>query len=160
MEQTNSGAAMPAKRPQFLTVLCILTFIGVGIGIIGSVMGYMATMAAGAMMGMAGDMAGSADMSAMPGMDEAMSAANAAIQYATIILAVGLLGSILCLVGAIMMWKQKKTGFYLYAVGELVPPVISMVLIGMSGMGALGLLGFIVPIAFIVMYGMQLKHMS
>ena len=159
MEQTNTGAAAPAKRPQFLTVLCILTFIGVGIAIIGAVMGYMATMAAGAMMGMAGDMGGS-DMSAMPGMEEAMSAANAAIQYATVILGVSILGAVLCLVGAIMMWKQKKTGFYIYAVGELVPPIISMVLIGMAGMGAMGLLGFIVPIAFIVMYGMNLKHMS
>jgi hypothetical protein len=160
MEQTNSGAAMPAKRPQFLTVLCILTFIGSGIGIIGSIMGYMAAMATSAMMGVAGDMAGSADMSAMPGMEDAMAAANAMVQYAFIILLVGIVGAILCLVGAIMMWKQKKTGFYLYAVGELVPPIISMVLVGMAGMGALGLLGFIVPIAFIVMYGMNLKHMN
>lgn len=159
MEQTNTGAATPAKRPQFLTVLCILTFIGCGVAIIGAVMGYMASLAAGAMIGMAGDMGG-ADMSTMPGMDDAMSAANAMVQYAGVILAVSLLGAVLCLVGAIMMWKQKKTGFYLYVVGELVPPIISMVLVGMAGMGAMGLLGFILPIAFIVMYGMNLKHMS
>ena len=79
MEQTNTGAAMPAKRPQFLTVLCILTFVGVGISIITTILGFVAMQAAGAMMG---------------------------------------------------------------------------------GMGALGVLGFIVPIAFIIMYGVNLKHLS
>ena len=34
MEETTTEAS---KRPQFLTVLCILTYIGVGIGIIGSI---------------------------------------------------------------------------------------------------------------------------
>jgi len=93
-------------------------------------------------------------------MEDAMATANAALQYATVILGIGVLGAILCLVGAIMMWKQKKTGFYIYVVGEIVPPIVSMVLVGMAGMGALGLIGFILPIAFIVMYGMNLKHMS
>lgn len=160
MEETNSGAGAPAKRPQFLTVLCILTYIGVGIGLIGSVMGYMATQAAAAMMGGMESMGSAEGMSAMPGMEDAMATANAAFQYATMILGIGVLGSILCFVGAMMMWKQKKTGFYIYVVGEIVPPIVSVVLLGMTGMGALGMLGFILPIAFIVMYGLNLKHMS
>ena len=89
-----------------------------------------------------------------------MATANAAFQYAYVLLGVGILGAVLCLIGAIMMWKQKKTGFYIYVVGEIVPPIISMVLVGMGGMGALGVLGFIVPIAFIIMYGVNLKHLS
>lgn len=160
MEQTNTGASAPAKRPQFLTVLCILTFVGVGISIIGSVMGYMATQTAAAMMGGMESLGNTEGMSTMPGMEDAMATANAALQYATMILGIGVLGAILCLVGAMMMWKQKKTGFYIYTVGEIVPPIVSMVLLGMTGMGMFAILGFLLPIAFIVMYGMNLKHMS
>jgi len=158
MEQTNTDAGMPAKLPGFLKVLCILTFVGVGISIIASVMGYFAMQAAGLIMG--GAESSATDMGSMPGMDKAMEAANAAVNNAGLILGVGILGAILCLMGAIMMWKRKKMGFYIYTVGEIAPPIISMVVLGMSGLGAFGIFGFIIPIAFIIMYALNLKHLS
>jgi hypothetical protein len=158
MEQTNTGAAMPAKRPQFLTVLCILTYVGVGISIIVQILGFLAMQAAGAMMG--GMESLGEGMGSSPEMDAAMASANALMSNAYLLLAVGIIGAILCLVGAIMMWKQKKTGFYIYVVGEMVPPILSLVLVGMAGMGSMGIFGLVLPIAFTVMYGLNLKHMS
>jgi hypothetical protein len=159
MEQTNMEAGVPAKRPQFITVLCILTWIGCGIGLIASVMGYFAVQTAGAMM----DVAAASDPEAMdmaatmPGMEEAMNA----MKYAGISLAVGILGIILCFAGSMMMWKLKKTGFYLYAVGQIVPLVVSAVLIGASAFGGFALvMGAIFPVLFIVLYGLNLKHMN
>jgi hypothetical protein len=155
MEQTvNTGAEAP-KRPQFITVLCILTWVGCGIGLIMSIVGWMGARAAGAMMDVAGSMADAQGMENMPGMQEAMNA----LKYANILLIIGVVGTLLCLFGSIQMWKLKKTGFYIYVVGELAPAIATMVLMG--GMaGAMGIVGLIVPILFVVLYGMNLKHMN
>jgi hypothetical protein len=159
MEQTNMEAGATAKRPQFITVLCILTWIGCGIGLIASVMGYFAVQTAGAMM----DVAAASDPDAMnmaasmPGMEEAMNA----MKYAGISLGMGVLGAILCFAGSMMMWKLKKTGFYVYVAGQIIPLVVSAVLIGASAFGGAALvMGAIFPILFIVLYGLNLKHMS
>lgn len=161
MEQTNINTA--PQRPEFLKVLCILTFIGCGIGIVFSIVGFIAAQAAGVMMGMADGMAegmSGSDMSSIPGMEEAMETTNVAMKYAYVLLGVGIAGALLCLVGALQMWKMKKNGFYIYVVGELVPPVLSTVLMGMSAMGLLGVLSLIIPIGFTVMYALNLKHLS
>jgi len=117
---------------------------------------------AGAMMGVAEGITEPAgtDMSGIPGMENAMASANAMVKNAALILLVGVIGGLLCLVGSIQMWKLKKTGFYIYAVGEIIPPVVSMVLVGMGEFGAFGIIGLIFPIVFIVLYGLNLKHMS
>ena len=162
MEQSNAGTPAP-QIPGFLKVLCILSFIGCGLGIIFSIVGFLAAQTAGAMMGMAEGMAegmAGTDMSAVPGMEDAMTAANMAMKYAYVLLGVGIVGSILCLVGAIQMWKLKKSGFYIYVVGEMVPPILTVVLMGMNAMGAMGVFGLIIPIAFTVMYALNLKHLS
>jgi len=61
-----------------------------------------------------------------------------------------------------MMWKLKKTGFYIYVIGEIAPVILPFVLFG--GFGVLGtmalVMGLIFPIAFIIMYALNLKHMS
>jgi hypothetical protein len=159
MDQTNMNAGLPAKRPQFITVLCILTWIGCGIGLIASVMGYFAVQTAGAMMDVASasDPDAMSNMSSMPGMEEAMNS----MKYAGISLGIGILGIILCFAGSMMMWKLKKTGFYIYVAGQIIPLVVSAVLIGASAFGGFALvMGAIFPIAFIIMYAVNLKYMS
>ena len=156
MEETvNTGAEAP-KRPTFITVLCILTWVGCGIGLIMSLVAWWGTRAAAAMMDVAGSMAegAGANTDAMPGMAEAMNA----LKYANMLMIISVIGTLLCLVGSIQMWKLKKMGFYLYVVGELAPPIATMVLLG--GMaGAMGIVGLILPIVFVVLYGLNLKHM-
>ena len=56
MEETNTGAAMPAKRPTFLTVLCILSFVGVAFSLIGGIMNYFTYSALASAGSMLGDM--------------------------------------------------------------------------------------------------------
>ena len=164
MEQTTTEGP---KRPQFLTVLCILTFIGVGIGIVMSVMAWWAMHAmsaiADAATGMAEGMAESSgtDMSSMPGMGDAMASANAAVKWANVTLIVGVVGALLCLVGALQMWKLKKTGFYIYVVGELAPVIASAILLGGAAFGGMALvMGAVFPLLFVVLYGLNLKHMK
>lgn len=85
VQQTN-------QRPTFLTVLCILTFIGSGLGLL---FGLIGLVAAGALESVA--------------------------QYIPVGVDSGLFKSIILLVlmaaslyGAIQMWNLKKLGFYIY----------------------------------------------
>ena len=69
-----------------------------------------------------------------------------------------------------MMMKLKKTGFFLYLVGELLPLIYTFLVLG--GLGAMSipmlgeavivvyLIALVIPLAFIVMYGLNLKHMK
>ncbi|MBU8892492.1 MAG: hypothetical protein KOO66_06915 [Bacteroidales bacterium] len=86
------------QRPTFLTVLCILTFIASGLGLL---FGLIGLVAAGAI--------------------ESFS------QYLPVGVDGGLLKSIITLVliaaslyGAIQMWKLKKLGFYIYSAANVI----------------------------------------
>ena len=159
MEQTNTGAAAPAKRPTFLTVLCILSFVGVAFSLIGGIMNYFTYSALSSAgdafsgMGTEGQQMGDAvnAMSSMLGLDPAKMATSALIQA---------LLNIPILIGVLMMWKQKKTGFYIYTAFEVIQPLLPLFMgLGLMG-GMMAILGLIFAIIFIVLYGLNLKHMS
>lgn len=86
------------QRPVFLTVLCILTFIATGLGLLFGIIGLVA---AGAIESFA--------------------------QYLPIGVDGGIVKSIISLLlivaslyGAIQMWKLKKLGFYIYAAANVI----------------------------------------
>ena len=121
-------------RPTFLTVLCILTFIGSGLGVLGSILLFVG---AGAVMSYFGTMSG------------AEGAGGMGYVIGLLIL------SGTSLFGAIQMWNLKKIGFYIYTgVG-----IIGIILPLLFGMG-FSTLGTIITIAFIVMYYLNVKYMS
>ena len=98
VENNQNGAG---NRPTFLTVLCILTFIGSGLGVLGGILGLVGSSALATFTPIAGG----------------------SIIWAIL----GLSGSALCLFGAIQMWGLKKQGFMLYVVGSVIGVVISIV---------------------------------
>ncbi len=168
--------ASAPKRPTFLTVLCILTFIGVGISVVMQLLAYTAMEATSSFVDTTtdfakdlGTMADSLNTSsdsnvsdAMSELDKAVADAGAIWKHAKLLMLIGVGGALLCLVGAVMMWKLKKTGFYIYTLGQLTPIIVSLVLIGGATFagGALAMIGPVIALAFIVMYGLNLKHMS
>lgn len=87
------------QRPTFLTVLCILTFIGSGLGVIGGLLG----------------LAGSAALSYF------------APQGSMISQIIGLVAAGLCLFGAIKMWGLYKQGFTMYLLGAVISIVGTIV---------------------------------
>ncbi len=146
MEQTNTTTT----RPTFLTVLCILTWVGSGIGLISGLIGIIGA-------------------SALEGIDMGDSALNATMENAKMIQYASFVCIILCIVVSVMMLQMKKTGFYLYLVGELAPLALSFLMLGSIGaasglaggaMAAAGAIAAIFPIAFVVMYALNLKHMK
>ncbi|MCX7861577.1 MAG: hypothetical protein N2449_01115 [Bacteroidales bacterium] len=159
------------KRPVFLTVLGILSFIGVAWQIIGGIM----TMGAGAVtsavtsagQSYAEGLSSMEGMENVEGMDQAMSSLNEAVdaanklaQNATLLGIINIVAALICLLGVIWMWKLMKKGFYVYVIGELAAPVATIILVGFGLGGMMATLGFIIPVIMIILYALNLKHMS
>lgn len=144
------------KRPQFLTVLCILTYIGVGLGVIFSILGWWII---NKMMPAMEGMEGMESYSEMEGM---MSEATlAAIKWIDVTTVVSIAGCLLCLLGALQMWKLKKVGFYIYLVGELGPVIISAILLGSVAFSEWSMIvGAVIALLFVILYALNLKHMK
>jgi hypothetical protein len=139
-----AAGAEAGKRPVFLTVLCILSFIAAGFAIFGYI-GVITVMGAAS--------AALSGLEGMEGMDAIASAGpSAGMTWAYIV--VGFLTTLIALFGVIKMWKLKKQGFMLYAGASIVSAIMGIVYSGFN------VVGLIVTIAFIVMYYLNVKHMS
>lgn len=164
MEQTNAGGGAP-QRPMFLQTLCILSFIGSGLWALISLIGIFAggwimsfigggamndAMQSGMAEGMEGLEGGAEAAAAMA--DAGSGMMGMLSSYLIIIFVVSLVLAALSLFGVMKMWKQKKMGFWIYAIVNGILAVFGLI----GG----GLVGAIIGIAFIVMYGLNLKHMS
>ena len=142
MSETNENEI--GKRPGFLTTLCILTFIGSGLGVLGGILGLVGSSALATLVP-----AGSGVVSSVA----------------------GLIASGLCLFGAIQMWGLKKQGYMLYLVGciiAIVMPFVNMFIIpdlgifeeaAKSSMLTGALTGLAINALFIVLYTQNKKHL-
>ena len=166
MEHQNEGAFMPQAdsgnnaRPTFLTVLCILSFVGIGLVVLSGIINLF-TSSSGIALQMLQN-TNSPFGSLIENPDEYLSST-----YINNL--VGLIAALGCLAGVIMMWKLNRTGFYIYAVAEIIPPIVALVLSGRSGYGTSPFASIIVialiislifAIAFIIMYAANLKHLN
>lgn len=147
MSETLDTSATGGKRPAFLTVICILSFVGIGFAVLGYIGAF-------ALLGMA-----ESAMSSMEGMAEEMGATvttgpSTGVIWAYIV--VGFLTAIVSLIGVLQMWKLKKMGFTLYAGATVVGMIMGIVYAGVAA----SIVGIIISIGFIVMYGLNLKHMK
>lgn len=163
MEETTQTATAAAaieapQKPQFLKVLCILSYIGGGLWALFSLIGIFAS---SLIMGFLMGQAKTVDTSGMtPEQAQAMESIASAgggmmgmiSSYLTVIFVISLLLAGLSIWGVVKMGKLQKGGFWIYSI--------------VNGLLAiLGLLGGsffmpIVSIAFIVMYGLNLKFMK
>lgn len=149
------------ELPMFLNVLTILTFIGSGFGVNVSIYNFatieqqieqqkediqmlekLVAMDNNPFMG--------ADML------ESMK-----VMYENIYLIQGtaLLVAIGCLIGAFMMRKLQKNGFYIYTAACVIGVAVPLAVIGFGMMGMMIVLGSVFSIAFIIMYGVNYKYM-
>jgi serine/threonine protein kinase len=147
IESKNSSKTLEkAALPKFLKILCVLTWIGSGLDLMGTSLNlyYMSTY----------------------GLTEIDMEVN--VFYFSTWFCVGL-----CLLGALKMWQKKKIGYYMYVFGAFVPTILSILLFGSYHsatnisialqfyyFGALHILIPLTSIAFTVMYGLNLKHMK
>jgi hypothetical protein len=160
MEQQNTSA-----RPTFLTVLCILTFIASAWGIYSGITSYLTADTVAGVAQEAMDKAADGIQSSGEGsaaaeklLDSVTSAMNPDNMRN---MAIGsILSAIICALGAWFMWNLQKKGFWVYVAGTVVGILTPVIVYG-GFMGALagGGAAFI-GILFVVLYGINLKHLS
>jgi len=153
------------KRSTFLTVICVLTFIGSGLGLWDAVMDYLSADFAGQVASQAleevqdkldqeKDVPGFMG-SLLGSVREGMNPAN--------LRKLGMVEGIanaLTLAGALLMWRLRRSGFWLYTGGIVVLVAGQLVIFGngLIGLAAAGIIGFF-GILFIVAYALNLRQM-
>lgn len=146
------------SRPVFLTVLCILSFIGSGLGLLSGISSsfifpprqlYKQMIEASEVTG-----------GILPPFEEFVQWS----QYNTIVSTVA---ALIGLIAAVMMWKLIKSGYFLYIfswVATIVMSIISVphiadsVTIGFTWIAVI--INIVIMAAFVIMYGVNLKHMK
>lgn len=162
-------AVEPKKRPDFLTILCVLTFIGSTWGIFSGLTNYnnadvMAEMSRQMIEQQkeeAMDKATTAGQRSF--MEKMFSGANDLMDTVKVKQnsLFSIMSNILTLVGAVLMFRLKKTGFGIYVLGIGVFIAAPLVIFGPAnifGLFMTFLLG-IVGVVFVILYGLNLKHM-
>jgi len=150
----------PQGRPTFLLVLCILSWVGIGFGLlIGVYTLWFARVTSGIYesfdnpntMGV---------FSESPEIQYAMRAAKYAWTFAII----GVVSNLLCLAGTIVMFNMKKVGFYIYLIAQVTPIIIYFVIMNSlafsNWLGLSGYFIYFINITFVVMYGLNVKYMK
>lgn len=156
------------KRPTFLIILCILTFIGSGWGVLanlvslftaGMMQGHMSTEMYSSIVGEMESQGVnsffsrffSTTMETMMLMD--VHAKNITIFH--------LILSVLSLSGALLMFQLRRWGFYLYAASQILSLFILPYFVGFNVTVILGMLfSGVATLAFIILYSLNLKYMN
>lgn len=138
----------PTKRPVFLSILCVLSFIGNGFMIILGFFGLMGTRNPEAI-----EEAIDEAIATSPMLEESLERTPGLIENLPSIFSIYLVAAVLCLFGAILMWRLKRAGFFVFAGGKVIK--IAGVGLILSTINA-----WFFPLLMIVLYGLNLKHMK
>lgn len=164
-------------RPVFLTVLCILTWVWSGLfDVIGGAVGYLfkgvfsqdyeqkkeirdKMMEKSFERSSNGNEAAEKITREMVG--NIMESTDQMVEHGQTLSLIALIGGVICIVGALLMFNLKKAGFFIYTIGILgyvIAPLV--VLQGNIIAGVSGLIYGVIGIVFIILYGVNLKHMK
>lgn len=140
--------------PPFLNVLTILTFIGSGLGVVGGLYNLATAESQRADIERARSLMGDGD--GFFGKDM-FDSALLMLDNLYLIQGTALAVAIACIVGAILMRKLKKSGYYLYLVASIISVAVPIAVVGM--MGGMMMFGVVFTLAFVIMYSVNVKHL-
>lgn len=146
--------------PSGLKVLTILTIIGSILGLLGGVWTYIKADESYQKMQEAQSKMEEAPAFVKKMMGpEMMEMAHKSAENKLPIMLLTLVGSALCLYGAMEMRKLKKQGFTLWVVGEFLPLIGGVIFLGMGMFNGFAAIGILFPIVFLILYVVQKKHL-
>lgn len=153
----NTEQSAPKKRPTFLTVLCVLTFIASALSL---VFGILAILNMEANLRAYYEQA--AQMPTPEYQDMMLGLAHLMEEYGMLLQIMGLIGSLGCIYGAWAMWRLQRMGFYVYALCEITPALFSLYVMGFgSGMFVvMSLFTIGIPALFVFLYALNWKHLD
>jgi len=160
----------PSKtvRPNFLTVVCILSFINLGFQILKNLKLFIF-----------GQLGPSYYNIMQDRMEESLSQVHSSnpfitaflekifesilklVDNAPLLATISIITSVIALAGVIMMWKQLKSGFYIYSAIKILGIFVPMIFIGFNFVSffiAFG--GLFTAAIFITLYALNLKAME
>ncbi|MBA7695685.1 hypothetical protein ES703_104318 [subsurface metagenome] len=155
-------------RPTFLTVVCIISFIGLGMSVISN----LVNMAFGTFSSAIYPLVQSGFEEALSNVEATDPAASVLVEQIfnsilklfevmPLLAGISLICALIALTGVILMWKLKKTGFYLYTVAKVILIFVPMILIGVNIISTIAAIsGFFVAAIFITLYALNLKAMK
>lgn len=141
MEENSHITDNQPKRPQLLTVLCILTFIGSGMGVFGFLVVSVNFEATIEIM-----------KTVYAGMPEASFLLDAPREFFIISFVL----SAASLLGAIMMWNLRKAGFHFYTSAQIINLVLPFIYFGSQ---VNPLFNIIFTALFVYLYARNLSYM-
>jgi high-affinity nickel permease len=163
METSNQNTHLFEDQPKplsgTLNVLTILTFIGCGLAYLGTLYNLYK---AGSYEADRAKLESQLDQIGEDGfagrmLKSSLDIMDKSYDYRYILFVSGLVFTTFCLIGAIKMRKQKKSGLPLYIIGELAPVVLTGILIGFSSM--LMIFGAVIALVFVLLYVGQRKNL-
>jgi hypothetical protein len=160
-EHLNFAAEQNNKKlPTGLNVLTILTFIGCAYELYSNVSNFLKGRKAIEEMEKAQEQMAAAPSWAKKMMGpDMMEFITKSFENRIPLLIVGLIGTALCVYGALEMRKQKMQGYYLWLAGEILPWIGIILFTGTIIFKTFIVWFLIIPIIFILLYTLQRKHL-
>jgi hypothetical protein len=160
-QTTETYQDRPRQLPGMLNVLTILTFIGCGIGYIGSLYNFFFK-GTSDIEKFQEQLDNAGDNSMLTKIAEGgIMVAQKEYDNRLILFISAILFTTLCLVGALQMRKLKKSGYLLYVIGELAPILVFAVIIGFASIMAsiMTVVVAVVALVFVILYSTQRKYL-
>lgn len=89
-----------------------------------------------------------------------MESARLAVENAPVLNSTSLIVALLCIFAAYMMRNLKRNGYFLYVAACLIEIIVPIAIIGGGIVSGMILAGSIFSILFIILYGVNLKHLK
>lgn len=130
------------KRPDLLTLLCILSFIGSGLAALSNLIVTISWDNIGEIVAASGI--------TVPGIEQMLATSRNFFTISSMLYFISL-------VGVIKMWKLKKTGFHIYTISQILLLILPSFYISELGFPTIPVL---VTTMFVLLYASNLKYMS
>jgi hypothetical protein len=164
MENSYQGDVLqaPRKLTSMLNVLTILTFIGCGFAYLGALYSILFSKNPEKELEKFEEQREKLRDNPLINniVDSASEVAKRSYEHRTELFISAIVFTTLCLVGALLMRRLKKNGFWMYVVGQAGHLVVYATLVGFSLIGGVGTnFSAVVALVFIILYATQLKYM-
>ncbi|MCW3093463.1 MAG: hypothetical protein JWP81_4532 [Ferruginibacter sp.] len=162
-EETLNSTGQNTIRPLFITILCIITFIGSIVGVVTNIKGYInapeevENITSGKTKTQLKKLFSPDNTSS----EELVRIGNLNVENYKKFSIGGIASYLLCLVGTVLIFKLKRTGFYSFTLGTFFNLITHFLLFG-DNFGAMGIsiVGSLALFVFVILYGMNLKYME
>jgi hypothetical protein len=157
-----------STRPTFLTVLCIISFVGLGFSILNNISSLLLSSTGSwlySMMQNNLEMALQETSKSDPGsallLEHIFDAILRLFEVLPLFSSLILACTVVALLGVFFMWNLNKVGFYLYTGAKVVMIFIPILLLGYNFLSVmLALWAFFGAAVFVTLYGLNLKVMK